>query len=60
MGPYTRAARPLFATGDDGLRAPGGADTWNDAHSLAFHTGPTDNRQLYTALYAVSGSAMSV
>jgi len=36
-GPYTKAARPLFMTGDyEGLSGPGGMDILADAH-IAFH-----------------------
>lgn len=59
-GPYTRAATPLFATGDDGLTAPGGADVWSDGTHLVFHA---DNgsgvRSLWTAEITVSGDSVS-
>lgn len=48
-GPYTRAANPLFRTGDRGLRAPGGMSLWHDARHMVFHGNYGLGRALYTA-----------
>ncbi|KAF2718707.1 glycoside hydrolase family 43 protein [Polychaeton citri CBS 116435] len=54
-GPYTRASRPLYKTGDRGLTAPGGADLDHDGQHLVFHANSGNGRALYTTTVDVSG-----
>ncbi|KXT04925.1 hypothetical protein AC578_3414 [Pseudocercospora eumusae] len=60
IGPYTRAAHPLIATGDNGLIAPGGADVSEDLKYMLFHANHGGGRALYTATITVSGTNLSV
>ncbi|KXT08293.1 hypothetical protein AC579_6683 [Pseudocercospora musae] len=60
IGPYTRAARPLISTGDDGLSGPGGADVSKDLKYMLFHANYGGRRALYTATVTVSGTTLSV
>lgn len=55
-GPYTRAAQPLFRTGERGLNAPGGMSIWGDAHHMVFHANYGFGRALYTARVAIGGN----
>ncbi|KAL1584450.1 hypothetical protein WHR41_06385 [Cladosporium halotolerans] len=60
-GPYTRAGRPLFQTGDMGLVAPGGGDAAQDGRHFAFHAreGTNGDRAMYTALLNFDGNTVS-
>jgi beta-xylosidase len=59
-GPYTRASKPLFATGNgNGLVAPGGADVDHDGRHMLFHAQSGDGRAMYTALLNFDGTTVS-
>lgn len=60
-GPFTRAERPLFQTGDFGLVAPGGADVDHDGRHMVFHARQGDNgdRAMHTALVNFDGTTVS-
>lgn len=64
-GPYTRAARPLFQTGDYGLTAPGSADIDHDGKHLLFHANYGSlgslgtGRALYQAQITLNGNTIS-
>ncbi|KAM0719181.1 hypothetical protein Q7P37_005086 [Cladosporium fusiforme] len=60
-GPFTRAERPLFQTGDSGLVAPGGADLDHDGRHMLFHAreGSDGDRGMYTALLKFDGNIVS-
>jgi beta-xylosidase len=57
-GPYTRAAAPLFSTGDgNGLKGPGGMSVWGDNKHMVFHANyPTGVRAMYTTLISLRGT----
>lgn len=65
-GPYTRASRPLFQTGDYGLTAPGSADIDHDGKHLLFHANYGSlgslgsGRALYQAQITLNGKTVSV
>ncbi|KAK5741159.1 hypothetical protein LTR17_004099 [Elasticomyces elasticus] len=59
-GGYKRAASPLFATGVNGLSAPGGADIFRDGKHLLFHANSGGGRALYTAEVTISGTKVTV
>ena len=48
-GPYERAAKPLFETGDYDLLAPGGMDIDLDGKHMLFHADYGHGRTLYEA-----------
>lgn len=61
-GPYTRADKPLFQTGDAGLTSPGGADIDHDGKHLLFHAaqgGDASRRAMYTAMLNFNGDTVS-
>ncbi|KAK4540973.1 hypothetical protein LTR36_008481 [Oleoguttula mirabilis] len=58
-GGYTRAASPLFATGTDGLTAPGGPDIYKDGEHLLFHADDGSGRALYQAVVTISGTEVT-
>jgi beta-xylosidase len=59
LGPYTRAASPLMATGVDGLTAPGGLDiAVNGDHSM-WHGNYKGGRAAYTAILKLTGSVIT-
>ena len=60
-GPYTRASKPLFKTGDgNGLTAPGGADVDHDGKHMVFHAqNGNGGRAMYTALLTYNGITIS-
>ena len=60
-GPYTRAEKPLFTTGDgNGLTAPGGADVDHDGRHMLFHAqNGNGGRAMYTALLNFNGITVS-
>lgn len=60
-GPYTRAGRPLFMTGDgNDLVAPGGADLDHDGRHMLFHAqNGNGGRAMYTALLKFDGDNVS-
>lgn len=60
-GPYTRASKPLFTTGDgNGLTAPGGADVDHDGRHMLFHAqNGNGGRAMYTALLNFNGITVS-
>jgi len=60
-GPYTRAAKPLFKTGDgNGLTAPGGADVDHDGVHMLFHAqNGNGGRAMYSALLSYDGAVVS-
>ncbi|GAB7362113.1 hypothetical protein MBLNU230_g2141t1 [Neophaeotheca triangularis] len=59
-GPYRRAARPLFQTGDYGLKAPGGMDIAADGGDhLLFHANNNGVRSLYQAVISVKGNVVT-
>ncbi|KAF8590409.1 glycoside hydrolase family 43 protein [Ramaria rubella] len=49
-GPYTKAAQPLLITGDDGLTAPGGADSIPDGSMIVFHANIPSGRGMLRLL----------
>ncbi|KAK3638140.1 hypothetical protein LTR22_017952 [Elasticomyces elasticus] len=59
-GGYKRAASPLFATGVNGLSAPGGADIFRDGKHMLFHANSGGGRALYTAVVTISGTKVTV
>lgn len=58
-GPYTRAARPLFETGDYNLTAPGSADVTKDGARLVFHANNGNGRSLFTAGLTIKGNVVT-
>ncbi|TKA74484.1 hypothetical protein B0A55_06446 [Friedmanniomyces simplex] len=58
-GSYKRAASPLFATGIDGLTAPGGADIFRDGKHMLFHANYGSGRALYEAIVTISGTKVT-
>ena len=58
-GPYTRASRPLFMTGDYGLSAPGGMSMHPDSKHMVFHAYFGSGRALYNAAIDISGGKVS-
>ena len=60
-GPYTRAKKPLFTTGDgNGLVAPGGADVDHDGKHMLFHAqNGNGGRAMYTALLKFDGTTIT-
>lgn len=59
-GPYTRAARPLFQTGDYGLNGPGGADIDHDGRHLLFHANNGNGRAMWQAQVKLNGKTVSL
>ncbi|KAL4071639.1 glycoside hydrolase family 43 protein [Scleroderma yunnanense] len=62
-GPYTKAAKPLLVTGNDGITAPGGATPRPDGVFMVFHATVNFNpltRYMYTATVSWNGTVMSV
>ncbi len=59
-GPYTRASEPLYATGQDGLKSPGGADVHTDGVHLVFHGDFGAGRRLYQAMITMDGNKVVV
>lgn len=59
-GPYTRASRPLFITGDNGLVAPGGMAIHSDAQHMLFHANSGNGRALHAATVAINGSKVTL
>ncbi|KAJ5619319.1 Glycoside hydrolase family 43 [Penicillium lagena] len=62
-GPYTRAAQPLFETGDFDLQSPGGATVSLDGTKMVFHAdcdpknripGPRDSEHSWRCMYAAA------
>lgn len=62
-GPYTRAAQPLFETGDFDLQSPGGATVCLDGTKMVFHAdcdmksriaGPRDSEHSWRCMYAAA------
>ncbi|RAL06052.1 glycoside hydrolase family 43 protein [Aspergillus ibericus CBS 121593] len=54
-GPYIRAERPLFRSGDFGLESPGGATASVDGTRMVFHANCGDNdRCMYAAAINIS------
>ena len=51
-GPYTRAAQPLFVSGDYGLYGPGGMSIYKDGQHMVFHARYDSGRALYNAVIA--------
>lgn len=51
-GPYTRAAQPLFMSGDYGLYGPGGMSIYKDGKHMVFHARYGNGRALYNAVIA--------
>ncbi|KAK6428258.1 hypothetical protein LTR95_015600 [Oleoguttula sp. CCFEE 5521] len=58
-GPYTRAARPLFKSGDFGLSGPGGADIDRYGVNMLFHANYGSGRALYQAQVSVNGKVVT-
>lgn len=58
-GPYTRAAGPLFSTGDQGLSAPGGMSVAADGQHMVFHANSGSGRALYTAEIRIDGDQVT-
>ncbi len=52
-GPYQRASKPLFVTGDYGLVGPGGMTMYHDAQHMVFHGNFGKGRALYVADVAI-------
>lgn len=59
-GPYVRAEKPLLATGDFGLRSPGGATSVAGGGMMLFHANCEQGRCLYATSYLVVGSEVIV
>ena len=59
-GPYTRAASPLFQTGQYGLTAPGGADIDHDGRHMLFHANQGSGRAMWQAQIKFSGNTVSL
>lgn len=55
-GPYTRAAQPLFESGNLGLYSPGGMSIYKDGEHMVFHARLGDGRALYNAVIGLNGS----
>lgn len=54
-GPYTRAAQPLFKSGDLGLYSPGGMSMDPDGQHMVFHARYGNGRALYNAVISFEG-----
>ncbi|OJI81970.1 hypothetical protein ABZX51_001759 [Aspergillus tubingensis] len=55
-GPYTRAERPLFRTGDFGLKSPGGATASIDGSKIVFHAFCGDYRCMFAAAMNITAN----
>lgn len=58
-GPYTRAASPLFATGQNGLTSPGGMDVFRDGKHMLFHANSGSGRAMYNAIITINGKTVT-
>ncbi|KAI7220156.1 glycoside hydrolase family 43 protein [Hortaea werneckii] len=58
-GPYTRAASPLFATGQNGLTTPGGMDVFRDGKHMLFHANSGSGRAMYNAIITINGKTVT-
>ncbi|KAK5107051.1 hypothetical protein LTR62_001901 [Meristemomyces frigidus] len=58
-GPYTRATKPLFYTGIDGLTNPGGGDIAADGKHLLFHANSPAGRSMFQAVVSLNGRKVS-
>ncbi|KAI7188664.1 glycoside hydrolase family 43 protein [Hortaea werneckii] len=58
-GPYTRAASPLFATGQNGLTTPGGMDVFRDGKHMLFHANSGSGRAMYNAVITINGKTVT-
>ncbi|RMZ09910.1 hypothetical protein D0862_03435 [Hortaea werneckii] len=58
-GPYTRAASPLFATGQNGLTSPGGMDVFRDGKHMLFHANSGNGRAMYNAVITINGKTVT-
>ncbi|PYI19482.1 Arabinanase/levansucrase/invertase [Aspergillus violaceofuscus CBS 115571] len=56
-GPYTRADRALFKTGDFGLKSPGGATVSRDGTRIVFHANCGKLRCLHAAAIAIHANS---
>ncbi|KAK5158433.1 hypothetical protein LTS14_003452 [Recurvomyces mirabilis] len=59
MGPYTRATKPLFYNGVDGLTNPGGGDIQPDGTHLVFHANAPSGRAMFQATVSLNGRAIT-
>ncbi|GKZ25881.1 hypothetical protein AbraIFM66951_001466 [Aspergillus brasiliensis] len=55
-GPYTRAERALFQTGDFGLKSPGGATASVDGSRIVFHAFCGDYRCMFAAAMNITAN----
>jgi len=59
LGPYTRAPNPLFSTGVNGLKAPGGLDIAVNGDHAMFHGDYMGGRAAYTAILKLVGNTIT-